>query len=51
MCDFLLSIAIAGVVQSEAGWVSIEYLNQSQVEEIFIPADEYLKCFPQNIND
>ena len=47
MCEFLLSILIVGAVESEPGWFKIEYLQQEQVEEIYIPEHEYVKCSPE----
>ena len=54
MCDFLLNIILVGAVQTQPGFIEVEYLHKDsiylpgteiQIETINIPVDEYLDCY------
>ena len=44
MCPFILSLVIVGAVESEPGWISIEYLQQGRVEEVVVQEGMYVDC-------
>ena len=49
MCEFLLSVAIVGVMEIEPGWLQVNFMRDPlsenpEVEYVWSPTDRYLEC-------
>lgn len=48
-CSILASYTITGAVESEPGWMTVDYLdNKLTADYIVIPMDTYLECYPNH---
>ena len=46
-CSILAGYTITGAVESQPGWMTVDYLNQALTADyIVIPMDAYLECYP-----
>ena len=47
-CNVLAGLTIVGAVESEPGWMTVDYLREDVTADyIVIPMDQYLECYPQ----
>ena len=48
LCNLLASWTVIGAVESEPGWITIDYFNQAQkVDYIVIEKPTYLQCISE----
>ncbi len=48
-CSILAGYTITGAVESEPGWMTVDYLdNRLTADYIVIPMDAYLECYPNH---
>ena len=46
-CSILAGYTITGAVESQPGWMTVDYLNERMTADyIVIPMDAYLECYP-----
>jgi hypothetical protein len=46
-CNVLASFTIIGAVESQPGWMTVDYLDQSLTADyIVIPIEDYYECYP-----
>lgn len=46
-CSILAGYTITGAVESQPGWMTIDYLDaRATADYIVIPMDAYLECYP-----
>ena len=46
-CNILAAMTITGAVESQPGWMTVDYLDeQLTADYIVIPMDAYLECYP-----
>ena len=49
LCSFLLSAAIVGAYETRPGIMYVEYLENEQVEEVYVYTDSYLTCWNPDV--
>ena len=48
-CSILAGYTITGAVESEPGWMTVDYLDSRLTADyIVIPMDAYLECYPNH---
>ena len=48
-CHIMAGFTIIGAVESQPGWVTVDYLNEKHTPDyIIIPTDAYLECYPDD---
>ena len=48
-CSILAGYTITGSVESQPGWMTVNYLDQSMTADyIVIPMDAYIECYPDH---
>ena len=48
-CSILAGYVITGAVESEPGWMTVNYLDERMTADyIVIPMDAYLECYPSD---
>ena len=48
-CSILAGYTITGAVESQPGWMTVDYLNERMTADyIVIPMDAYLECYPDH---
>jgi hypothetical protein len=48
-CHIIAAYTITGVVESQPGWVTVDYLDEKLTADyIIIPTDAYLECYPDH---
>ena len=48
-CSILAGYTITGAVESEPGWMTVDYLdNKLTADYSLIPMDAYLECYPNH---
>ena len=48
-CSILAGYTITGAVESQPGWMTVDYLDDNLISEyIVIPMDAYLECYPNH---
>ena len=48
-CSILAGYTITGAVESQTGWMTVNYLDKKQTADyIVIPMDAYLECYPEH---
>ena len=46
-CNILAAMTITGAVESQPGWMTVNYLDETLTADyIVIPIDQYLECYP-----
>jgi hypothetical protein len=46
-CNILAAMTITGAVESQPGWMTVNYLDETLTADyIVIPMDQYLECYP-----
>ena len=46
-CSVLAGYTITGSVESEPGWMTVNYLDKNLTADyIVIPMEQYLECYP-----
>ena len=45
-CSILAGYTITGAVESQPGWMRVNYLDGPTADYIVIPMDAYLECYP-----
>ena len=45
MCEYLLTLAIVGAVETSPDWIELDLLQESQIETIYVPTAVYTDCF------
>ena len=47
-CNVLAAMTITGAVESQPGWMTVNYLDETLTADyIVIPMDQYIECYPQ----
>ena len=49
LCAFLLSLTIVGAYETRPGVMYLQYLDNGEIEEIYIYEDNYTQCFKQPV--
>ena len=47
-CSILAGYTITGVVETQPGWMTVDYLDGVTADYIVIPMDAYLECYPDH---
>ena len=47
-CSILAGYTITGAVESQPGWMTVDYLDGVTADYIVIPMDAYLECYPDH---
>ena len=49
LCSFILSALIVGAYETRPGIMQVQYLENNNVEEIYLYTEDYLKCWDNGV--
>ena len=50
LCAFLLSLTIVGAYETRPGIMYLQYLQDGEIEEIYVYEDNYIQCLEQPVD-
>ena len=49
LCSLILSLAIVGAYEGKPGIMQVQYLENDNIEEIYVYTEDYLNCFENGL--